>query len=379
MNASLYTVSYPNDVLCLGTDSVFPITDVPDNAVQYISDSLLCMTGEGVIIPVDCTPGNYTVHFSTDYCLSEDFFNLSILDWFETDFPDTLTFCSDEELETNNLFSGYSIYLPGYPEELDYSDITSEGYYVINNDNTECSLPDTVYIRIDESPVINFTVQEECDRVIVGLENTVRGVENLGWTNGLTDDQVEIYDDSYIGVSLMNESGCVTSDSIYVDVRVIEIPAVQYEKDDATCWFEGNISIESAEVNNNVGSVNYRLYNTISGAIYTNLENVPEGQYQLEAVDERDCVATYDQQITILQRCLEDYPVFTPNGDAIEDTYFIPYEGKVKIYNLNGALLRELNTPAYWDGYDDSGNSLPMGTYVIVTDSSKIVNITIVK
>jgi hypothetical protein len=71
--------------------------------------------------------------------------------------------------------------------------------------------------------------------------------------------------------------------------------------------------------------------------------------------------------------------VFTPNGDDIEDLYFIPHEGSVKIYTIEGRLIRSLNTPAYWDGNDEAGNPQPMGTYVIITDNERIVNITIVK
>jgi gliding motility-associated-like protein len=90
-------------------------------------------------------------------------------------------------------------------------------------------------------------------------------------------------------------------------------------------------------------------------------------------------MSTYKEDVTILQKCLEEYPVFTPDGDNIEDEYFIPHEGSVKIYNRDGTLLKELTTPDYWNGKSDAGNPLPMGNYFIVTDAGKVVNITIVK
>jgi flagellar hook assembly protein FlgD len=35
--------------------------------------------------------------------------------------------------------------------------------------------------------------------------------------------------------------------------------------------------------------------------------------------------------------------------------------------------------PAYWDGRDDNGNPLPMGTYLIVVGKKEMINITIIK
>ena len=379
LNASAYSVSYPSDMFCLGIDSIFPVTDVPGNAVLYVADSLPCMNDEGAIIPGYCQSGRYTIHFNSEYCLSEDYFDLSLLDWVETDLPDTLSICSGTSLNDGGILTGYSIYTPGSYDAIDSNEIPSDGYYVVSSDNGQCTVPDTVYFHIDDPPLIDFSLREECDHVVVALENMQRGTENLGWTNGENSNEVEVFNDQSLGVSLMDESGCVATDSIYVDVKVIEFPAVQFQKEDATCWLEGNIHIESVQVNNNVGMLKYRVQNTLNGITYDDLEDIPEGQYNLEVVDDRECMATYNEPITITQRCLEDYPVFTPNGDAVEDTYFIPYEGSVQIFDVNGTLIRRLNTPAYWDGTDDSDNPLPMGTYAIITDSGKIVNITIIK
>jgi hypothetical protein len=379
MNASLYSITYPADVFCLGTDSVFPITDVPGNAILYDSDSLLCLSNEGVFVPGECQPGNYTVYFSSDYCLSADLFDLSISESVRVDLPDTISICSGDQLSEDGVYSGYSFYTQGNTIGYDYTELASEGLYTVEDDSTDCALPDTAYIQLIESPLINLNIQEECDRAIVTFDNSDELIREFNWTNGDTDSQVVIYSDSYIGVTVINESGCISFDSVFVDVNLLEIPDVQYEKADASCWLEGSISIASSLVNNNVGAVKYQMHNTINDRIYNDLENVSEGLYYLEVVDERNCVAAYTEPITVLQQCLDDYPVISPNGDDIEDTYFIPYEGKIKIFDLNGTLRREMTTPAYWDGNDGSGNPLPMGTYAIITDSGKIVNITIVK
>jgi hypothetical protein len=66
-------------------------------------------------------------------------------------------------------------------------------------------------------------------------------------------------------------------------------------------------------------------------------------------------------------------------GNGIEDDYFIPYEGSVKIYDRNGVEIKALATPAYWDGSDNNGNPVSMGNYVIIADNGRPVNITIVR
>jgi hypothetical protein len=377
--ASAYDISYPDNSICMGADSIFPITNVPNNAIQYTSDSLLCMTDEGVIIPAGCRPGNYTVFFGSEYCLSSAYSNIDLVEMQTLDLPDTLTFCSGDLFEDGGEYERFTYYSPETFASYDLSEIPSDGEYIVTDETGSCKYPDTVYIKLVESPVIDFNLQQECDRVIVGLNSPNEILSIVNWTNGDRGDQVEIDRDTVIGVTITNREGCSSTDSVRVEVKLLEIPDVQYDKTDATCWLEGNISISSSTVNNNVGTIKYQLRNTINNRIYNTLDDIPEGVYSLEVVDERNCVAKFNQQIEVLQHCLEDYPVFTPNGDDIEDSYFIPYEGSVKIYNVKGSLVRKLTTPAYWDGNDDSGNPLPMGTYAIITDSGKIVNITIVK
>ena len=109
------------------------------------------------------------------------------------------------------------------------------------------------------------------------------------------------------------------------------------------------------------------------------LSEVPEGVYTVQVIDDSGCIAEYEQKIKVEQKCLEDYPVFSPDGDNIEDTYFIPHEGTVSIYNREGQLIKILETPAYWDGTDAQNHPVPMGNYVLVTESGRPVNITIIR
>ena len=378
LNADSYIIGYPDSFICMGPDSVFPVSDVPNMAITFNSDSLLCMNPHGVIVPADCQEGEYTVHFSSDFCLASAYFNLTLSQPETLNLPDTLPICSGDAIDRNEILSGYTFYSTN-DSILEISDSITDGTYYVSSTTFGCSIPDTVYVEIVESPVIGFNIDQECDRWIVSLNETNLANDTPNWTNGIRGYQVEIDNDTVIGVSITNTDGCVSTDSVSVRIKRLEVPSVDFSTDDASCWYEGNINIASASVNNNVGMVRYQLHNILNDRIYNQLDDVPEGVYDLQVIDERNCTASYEQPITIRQRCLEDYPVFTPNGDDIDDSYFIPYEGTIKIFDINGSLIRQMNTPAYWDGTDDAGNALPMGTYVIITDKQKIVNITIIK
>ncbi len=377
--ASAYTIGYPSNEVCLGMDTISPVTNAPDNSIIYNSGNLSCLDIDGVINTGNCRAGNYTITFSSDYCLSSYSADITVSEPDVINVEDTITICSGDPMYTNSPYSNYVFYTPGNSEGNHYGDLLTEGIYIIGSDSSYCVIPDTAYVEIGEAPPIGIDLTEECDRVIVRYNNTLDRVLDISWSNGGYGDEIEIYDDATIGIEVTDEWGCSSSDTIPIVRHPLGIPSVQLEKEDASCWVDGNISISSASVINNVGETRYQLRNTINGRVYNTVENIPEGIYSLEVVDQRECVASYNDPITIIQRCLEDFPVFTPNGDNIEDSYFIPHEGSVKIYNLDGKLVRELNTPAYWDGNDGAANSLPMGTYVIISDNDRIVNITIVR
>ncbi len=71
--------------------------------------------------------------------------------------------------------------------------------------------------------------------------------------------------------------------------------------------------------------------------------------------------------------------VFSPDGDGQFDEFFIQDEGDVKIYDLGGKVVRELNSPVYWDGRNESGELLPAGYYVVLVNDTKIYRVSIIR
>lgn len=71
--------------------------------------------------------------------------------------------------------------------------------------------------------------------------------------------------------------------------------------------------------------------------------------------------------------------VFSPDGDGNFDTYYIEEEGSVKIFDMDGALVRELQAPGHWDGLKNNGSPVGIGYYAIVVNGKKVIRISLVR
>ena len=104
--------------------------------------------------------------------------------------------------------------------------------------------------------------------------------------------------------------------------------------------------------------------------------NVPPGKYNFIIEDNTNCTSSVEVTIPKPKNC---DPVITPNGDGQMDTYFIEDTGIAKIINLDGIVVKQLTTPAVWDGTKADGSPADSGYYAIVLNEKKYSNITIVK
>ncbi|MBN2521848.1 MAG: gliding motility-associated C-terminal domain-containing protein [Bacteroidales bacterium] len=379
--AALHHIDYPETRICIGAGRVLPVTDIPIEQVTFISDPPgLFIDSEGAIVSQSSDPGNYTLTFETEYCLQQDQMEVTILENVYLDLrEDTFSICEGSDYTRNDISLVDFTFYDGSETYGPVDELSESGYYIVITDQGVCQAIDTVYVEVVETPVIHVTEQQECDRVILHTDVVSESNTIVYWSDQVTGETIEVFEDTTLFVEVVNEYGCAAYDTVQVDVNILEIVTAQISKEEADCWNEGSIDITASEVRNYIGNYSYRLRNMLTGQLITSLSEVPEGLYDLQVIDERDCIATYTENITILQKCLEEYPVFTPNGDDIEDRYFIPHEGSVKIYNRDGNLIKELVTPDYWDGTNNAGNLLPMGNYFIVTDTGDVVNITIVR
>ena len=92
----------------------------------------------------------------------------------------------------------------------------------------------------------------------------------------------------------------------------------------------------------------------------------------------------FKRSISLQGEVVVDPPVFSPDNDGADDLLFIRYQfpaagqvANISIFNANGQLVRSLARNATlmatgyfrWDGLDHSGHKLPIGIYVILTET----------
>ena len=74
-----------------------------------------------------------------------------------------------------------------------------------------------------------------------------------------------------------------------------------------------------------------------------------------------------------------DYPVFTPDGDGMYDTFFIDRVGKAQIISLSGDIIKELDVPAQWDGTNEDHVLMSAGFYAIIINDSEVLRVSLVR
>lgn len=71
--------------------------------------------------------------------------------------------------------------------------------------------------------------------------------------------------------------------------------------------------------------------------------------------------------------------VFSPDGDGNYDTYYIKDQGVAKIFDEGGNLIKELPSPAQWDGTNRYGQLASAGYYAIVVNGSTVYRISLMR
>ncbi|MBA2745681.1 MAG: gliding motility-associated C-terminal domain-containing protein [Flavisolibacter sp.] len=101
--------------------------------------------------------------------------------------------------------------------------------------------------------------------------------------------------------------------------------------------------------------------------------------YQLRVTTAQGCVDSATTIVNVIERCDDPMPAFTPNGDGINDTWWVTNpnclrEARVQIFNRYGAKVFESNNyQNNWNG-TYKGKPVPDGTYYFVVQYRLVNN-----
>ncbi len=124
----------------------------------------------------------------------------------------------------------------------------------------------------------------------------------------------------------------------------------------------------------------YRLIDADSDIVATNatgyFKNLKAGNATVILTDGKGCKS---EKTIVVERAVDCPSVISPNDDGIMDEYYINESGKIRIFDKNKVLVRELSGPAAWNGTTSNGEIAGSGLYFIVVNDTKLMHITIIR
>jgi len=210
--------------------------------------------------------------------------------------------------------------------------------------------------------------------LMISLTDPYKSVQ---WSTGAVTPQVNLTEPANVWYRVTNDAECTNSDTF--SVKRMSIIALDYSVDRADCYHKGRITIQDQEIENGRAPYAYKLTSQLEDLEIHELTEVPEGIYNIEVINANGCELRHLPKVVVEKDCLNDIPVFSPNDDGLDDRYFISLEGKVKIFDRAGILKRRLMAPCYFDGNDETGRPLPMGTYLVVPEKGSSITLTIIR
>ncbi len=114
--------------------------------------------------------------------------------------------------------------------------------------------------------------------------------------------------------------------------------------------------------------------NNIQATSNTQFKNIAPGLYVLNVKDSKNCTTSKSFTVNKNSDCQN---VFSPNGDGIMDSYFIPDAGTAQIFNTSRKLIKTLSIPAEWDGSTDNGSMADAGYYIVIINGTKTIDISL--
>jgi gliding motility-associated-like protein len=163
---------------------------------------------------------------------------------------------------------------------------------------------------------------------------------------------------------------CYTEDTIKLVVTDISI---ENTITNTYCFArDGAISISAS---GGIEPYRFRLSDEGSFALNASFENLSEGLYTVWAIDSSGCMVSENVEVGLTSDCeLIFYNGFTPNGDNINDTWFVeglpPGNHPTVIVNRWGDVVWETDSYDNWnnafEGKNQDGKDLPRGVYYYI-------------
>jgi len=257
------------------------------------------------------------------------------------------------------------------------------GFEVI--DANGCAISSSASLEAGAGVRASFAVSDEscpgnADGAIMTLIESGAPPYDIRWSTGESQQDLMNISAGTYSIRIVDSVGCDYSDTLVVnslDTLSLEV---------STTPDNGNQNgTATAMVAGGLPPFTY-TWNTNPGNNEATLEGLALGMYELTVIDAAGCTISTDFEVEPQsQQCPPVHSGMSPNGDGINDTWFIPCldelgEHEVTLYGRWGQeIINFVNYDNTWNG-EVNGNALPAGTYFFVlrrTDQTRVYKGTI--
>ena len=218
--------------------------------------------------------------------------------------------------------------------------------YVRITSNNGCSQVVKLTLTVFQKPIISIRDSEPiCENSSI-IINAGNGFDSYSWSTGQTSQSISISQAGNYNVTLTDNHSLINCSSTKNFTVVLSNKAT-IKSIETLDWTD---TANSIEINvNGLGDYEY----SIDGNHYQDspvFEGLLSGSYMVYVRDKNGCGIVQDDVFLLM------YPkFFTPNNDAINDTWKIKFSQnepnlKVKIYDRYGKLMKTMDNKLSWDG-----------------------------
>jgi internalin A len=256
----------------------------------------------------------------------------------------------------------------------------------------------SVFTVVPQDTILNYPVTElafySAGQILAGIDEGIDS-DRFEWykdeiflksttTPYFTIDTVTLKDAGLYLTRVTNTTPALSGITLIVrSARVTTGPCInasqlQYTITSEKCNEGVSVEFSDEKINSPFRPFTYTIESVPAGRKYTSESNkatgILPGTYTIRISDKNKCSVMLSTPL-LLSPAADCDNIITPNGDGVDDVYFIQNSGTVRILSKEGRIVKELQVPAEWDGTDHSGTPVPLGFYTLLINNRDKVGI----
>ncbi len=252
----------------------------------------------------------------------------------------------------------------------------NSGYYTATGTNSNgCSGSDSIFVNVNQLPTAGISGNSIiCPNSFVTLTSNPSPNSSYSWSGPIPSNS-QTLTTNIPGTYTLTETNSCGSSNTTINVISSNVIA-DFNYSITNNFLPTTVSFTNTSTNNQINNWSFTNGDTMNTVDANSLFNTP-GDYSVELIvtNSDGCKDTVIKTLTIpdFQVVLIIPNIFTPNGDSVNDTFYITAKGitdlKLEIFNRWGQFITEVTNPLIgWNGREISD-----GTYYYLITGKTIL------